>query len=68
MSNRGIVVQFSAGSKGLSLLQSVQPGSGASSKEAREFLLEVNQFGLETDHIRPSSTEVKNEWSYTATR
>jgi len=61
------VVQFSAGSKVPSLLQSFQIGSGASSKEAREFFLAVKKFGLETKHILPSSTVVKNEWSYNST-
>lgn len=64
MCNRGMVVQFPAGSKGLSLPQSVQTGSSPYSKEAGESLLAVKRFRLETDHLLPSSTEVKNEWSY----
>jgi len=38
MGNVGMLVQFPAGSKGISLLPNVQTGSGASSKEAEEFL------------------------------
>jgi hypothetical protein len=54
------LVQFSAESKCLSLLQRVQTGSGAS-KEARKFLLVIKQFGFETEYILPFITVVKNE-------
>jgi hypothetical protein len=67
MGNLAMLVQFPARSDGLSLLQNVQTGSGPSTKEAREFFLALKRFRLETDHILPSRTEVKNEWSYNST-
>jgi len=64
MGKVGMLVQFSTASNGISLLPNVQTGSGASSKEAEGFSLAVKRFRLQTDHILPSSTEVKTEWSY----
>lgn len=61
------MVQFWAGSKGLSVPQSVQTGSGDASKEAGELFVALKRFRLETEHIRPISTEVKNERSYNFT-
>jgi len=67
MGNIGMLVQFPAGSNGISLLPNIQTGSGASSKETEDISLALKRFRLDTDHILPSSTEVKNEWSYNST-
>jgi hypothetical protein len=63
--------QLLGGSKNCSLLQVVQTCSGAHpascSLGTGVLFIGINQSWHEADHSPPSSSEVKNEWSYTGT-
>jgi len=65
----GYKVQLLAGERDFSLLQNVQPGSRthrASYTGVQGSFSRINQPGHESDHLPPSNTKVKNEWSYTS--
>ena len=65
----GYKVQLLAGETDFSLLQNLQPGlktHRASYSGVQGSFSRINQPGHESDHLPPSRTKVKNEWSYTS--
>jgi len=67
MERRGNWLQFLAGSRELSGLQSASTGSCAHTACHSESTMELKRSWPEDDHSFPSKAEVKNSWSYACT-
>jgi hypothetical protein len=65
LNNLGIFVRFSTGTRGFSLLQSANIGSGNHPASYSMGTPGIKRLGCEADHLPLSSADVKNEWTYT---